>query len=461
MTPPSFMVAVIVVAMAGCAGERSAPGAGARLPLDADVRRILTERVEAQGDGVGMVAGLIGPEGRRVVSHGALGTGDGRSVDGDTLFEIGSITKALTAVILADMVGRGEVKLSDPVAKYLPADVRSAVSWGRTFTFLDLATHHSGLPMMPSSGSPLFGYIASLNPLHDGDPRFEYSNLGFWLLAQGLVGRSGMDYERLLTRRVTGPLQMTSTTMTVPTERRARLAVGHDAVLNAATPVSATPLLALMPEAGGLISSANDLLAFLGAALGYTPSPLAPAIAATVAERRPTPDPRVEQALAWTIVHDPAGAFVVHDGGTFGFASSIAWDPVARAGVVVLSNHVVPVGDIARHLIRPGIPLAAPVRGRRSEITLPASTLDTLAGDYRAEGEGVFAIVRDGAFLTITAPEDWGLPRLRLRPESPRDFFASELPLRVQFQSDESGRATGVVIHPPNGNQPIRAGRAR
>jgi D-alanyl-D-alanine-carboxypeptidase/D-alanyl-D-alanine-endopeptidase len=463
MTPTQPVLAIALCCLVGAAGcSRTPPTDRERttaLPPDEEVHRILAERVDAQGDGIGMVVGLIGPAGRRIVSYGARAAEDRRALDGDTLFEIGSITKALTAVLLVDMAGRGEVRLTDPVANYLPDDGRAAVSWGRTFTFLELATHHSGLPMMPPPAMPHYAFIASLNPMRDGEPRFEYSNLGYWLLAQGLVGRSGTNYETLLATRVTGPLHMTSTTITVPPERRARVAIGHDSVLNAAPSVSDAPLLQSMPEAGAVVSSANDLLTFLSAALRYTPSPLAPAIAATVAERRPTSDPRVEQALAWTIVHDPAGTFVVHDGGTLGFASSIAWDPAARVGVVVLSNHVVPVGDIARHLLRPATPLAPPVRRPRAEVTLAGSVLDAVAGDYRAEGEGVFAIAREGSFLTITAPEEWGLPRFRLRPEGPRDFFVSELPLRVQFQGHGSGRATGMLIHPPNGNRPIRADR--
>ena len=89
-------------------------------PSDGDIRRILTERVDAQGKGVGIVVGVIGPGGRRVISYGQLGEGDPRPLEGDTAFEIGSMTKVFTALVLADMVRRREVALEDPIAKYLP-----------------------------------------------------------------------------------------------------------------------------------------------------------------------------------------------------------------------------------------------------------------------------------------------------------------------------------------------------
>jgi len=121
-----------------------------------------------------------------------------------------------------------------------------------------------------------------------------------------------------------------------------------------------------------------------------------------------------------------------HDGGSFGFASSMVWDPKKRAGVVVLSNHVAAVGDVARHLLRPSRPLAKPTATKRVEVNLDSAILDSYAGRYTSEAEA-FVVTKEGDFLTILLPAKWGLPKLRLRPESVRDFFAAELPLRVTF----------------------------
>src|SRR5215510_12773845 len=91
---------------------------------DDEIRRILVERIDVQKQGVGIVVGMIEPTGTRVVSYGKRDRGDSPAVDGDTVFEIGSVTKVFTSLLLADMVRRGEVALDDPIAKYLPETVR-------------------------------------------------------------------------------------------------------------------------------------------------------------------------------------------------------------------------------------------------------------------------------------------------------------------------------------------------
>src|SRR5206468_10489382 len=87
---------------------------------DAEIRKILADRIDAQKQSVGIVAGVVEPAGRRIVAYGSLNQGDQRTLDGDTVFEIGSITKVFTSLLLAEMVQRGEVALTDPVAKFLP-----------------------------------------------------------------------------------------------------------------------------------------------------------------------------------------------------------------------------------------------------------------------------------------------------------------------------------------------------
>lgn len=73
--------------------------------------------------------------------------------------------------------------------------------------------------------------------------------------------------------------------------------------------------------------------------------------------------------------------------------------------------------------------------------------------EWGGPGEGVFVIGRERDFLTIQLPADWGLPKLRLRPESRREFFVAELPLRVTFQPD------GILVYPPRGQRAVPANR--
>jgi D-alanyl-D-alanine-carboxypeptidase/D-alanyl-D-alanine-endopeptidase len=445
------------------------------LPPDADIRKLLAERVGAltapQEDGVGIVIGMAGPQGRRLVSYGHVGQGDPRPLDGDTAFEIGSVTKVFTALLLAEMVRRGEVALGDIVAKHLPA-VKIPERNGRSISLLDLATHTSGLPFMPDElpafddsaaarygAAQLRGFLARYELPYDIGTRWQYSNVGYWLLGQALASRADMDYERLLRTRVIAPLGLKSTAITLSARQKAKLAAGHNAVLQPAPSISTVPVFAVMPAAGGLVSTANDLLTLLSVAMGHQRSPLAPAMTTMLSTRRPTPQPGVEQALGWMVIGEGDDALIVHDGGTLGYASSVAWDPGKRVGIVVLSNQLAGVGDIARHLLRPNGPLERPTATKRTEIALDSAVLEACAGRYEAKGEGVFVIVREGGFLTIELPADWGLPKLRLRPEGRREFFVAELPLRATFHTDGDGRVNGLLVYPPRGQQAVRANR--
>jgi CubicO group peptidase (beta-lactamase class C family) len=157
-----------------------------------EIREILVKRVDQQKQAVGIVVGVIGPDGRRVVAYGNLANGDPRTLDGDTVFEIGSISKVFTSLLLADMVNRKEVTLDDPAAKYLPENVKMPGRSGKSVTLLDLSTHSSGLPGLPSNLKPkdlrnpyagysvddLYEFLSGYTLPRDPGSEFEYTNLG-------------------------------------------------------------------------------------------------------------------------------------------------------------------------------------------------------------------------------------------------------------------------------------------
>jgi CubicO group peptidase (beta-lactamase class C family) len=180
----------------------------------------------------GLVVGLVDERRTRIISAGKLDNGTAQEVNGDTLFEIGSVTKTFTALLLVDMVQRGEMKLDDPVAKYLPKSVKVPSRNGRQITLLDLATHTAGLPRDPSNLTPrhslpenafadysvekLYAFLSSF--ALDGDPgsKFEYSNVGMALLGHILALKAGTNYEALVVERICRPLKMNSTRITLP-----------------------------------------------------------------------------------------------------------------------------------------------------------------------------------------------------------------------------------------------------
>src|SRR2546421_5822242 len=131
------------------------PPSAAQAPAASEVvKKILADRVDLYKKSVGMVVGTIGPQGSRIYSYGKVASDSSAAPDGDTLYEIGSATKVFTSLLLADMVKRGEVRLDDPVAKYLPASVKVPERNGRKITLVDLATHTSGLPRLSNNLKP-------------------------------------------------------------------------------------------------------------------------------------------------------------------------------------------------------------------------------------------------------------------------------------------------------------------
>jgi serine-type D-Ala-D-Ala carboxypeptidase/endopeptidase len=445
-------------------------------PSEADIHTLIAERVDSLAgpeQGIGIVVGVVEPRRRKIVSYGHFNQGDPRAVDGSTIIEIGSITKIFTALLLADFVQKREVNLSDSASKYLPADLKLPERGGKSITLLDLATHTSGLPFMPPlpessaigaakySAKDLYGYLANFSLPYDIGTQWDYSNLGFWLLSEVLAARGGAEYGSLLLKRVIFPLGMRNTAFVASTAMKAKLATGHYASMQPANSFLSLPGYAIMSAAGGLLSSVEDLLMIPAIALGYRSSPLAALIANCLAPRRQTPTKGIEQALGWTIIRDSEGQLVFRDGGTFGYASAMIWDPAKRIGVVVLSNHVQSVSDLAHHILRPRFPLEEPAAVKHKEIPLGLATLKEYEGRYEVQGEGVFELKLEGEFLTLQAPSDWGLPKLRLHAESELNFFANELPLLVTVQLGNDGRVMGLVITPPRGQHAMQARKIR
>ena len=125
-----------------------------QVPSDTEIRKILADRVADENNGIGIVVGVVDASGRRLVSYGTLAKNDKRKLDGDTVFEIGSMTKVFTSLVLMDMVRRSEVSLTDPISKYLPETVKVPERSGRKITLADLSTQSSGLPRMPNNFNP-------------------------------------------------------------------------------------------------------------------------------------------------------------------------------------------------------------------------------------------------------------------------------------------------------------------
>ena len=427
--------------------------AKSRILSDAEIRRILVERIDTQRQGVGIVVGVIEPQGRRVIVYGKADDGNPRPLDSDTVFEIGSVTKVFTSLLLANMVQRGEVALTDPVAKYLPKEIRMPEHGGKAITLEHLSTHTSGLPRDQTNLKPkdlsnpfadytvaqLYEFLSGYTLTRDPGAEFEYSNLGVGLLGHALARRAGTGYEELVRSRIATPLGIKSTAVTLSPEMQARLAPGHNGEL-AKVPNFSEPTLA---GAGALRSSANDMLTFLAAQLGFVKTPLAPAMEYTLATRRPkgsSGDP-----LGWDVFTQHGRKIVWHNGGTFGYDSFVGFVPKSRVGVVVLSNtrSLAGVDDIGFHLLDTRDPLAAPPKTRH-EMQVDPKVLDRYVGRYQLKPEVILTITHEGDGLFVQATNDI---KIRLYPESEQDFFAKVVDAQISFALDGLSRAAQLTLH--------------
>ena len=172
-----------------------------------EIKSLLLNRTGEAHKAVGIVAGLVDATGPCFTAAGATAPGGTVAPDANTVFEIGSITKVFTALVLADMVERGEVKLDDPVAKFLPSTVQVPGRDGREITLLDLTNQVSGLPRLPGNLKPadagdpyadygparLYEFLSAYTLPRDIGEKYEYSNLGVGLLGHALALKAGVE----------------------------------------------------------------------------------------------------------------------------------------------------------------------------------------------------------------------------------------------------------------------------
>ncbi len=456
---PPFCVLSLVAALFLPAVLRAEPSAP---PTYEQVRQILQERIEKDKRGVAIVVGLIDAKGSRVVAFGNRIKDGGVPVDGKTIFEVGSVTKVFTSLLLADMVARGEVKLDDPVAKYLPKDVKVPTRGGREITLLDLATHRSGLPSVPDNlpskddadpwadytTAQLYEFLSGYELKREIGSQFEYSNLGVGLLGNALARREtkasestgpDADYALNVFDWILQPLGMADTGINPPEAMHERLATPYGRDLRAVKPWH----LPALAGAGSLRSDVDDLLKFVSAELGLTKTPLAAAMQETQKARNKTDEEVMEIGLGWLIMkrYDPPVYW--HNGGTGGFRSFVGFCPAKKIGVVVLSNSAFGVDDIGFHLLDDRFELKPPLK-ERTAIQLKPETADQYLGKYEVIPQFALTFSREGDRYFIDATDN---PRDEVFPETENQFFSKSFDGQIEFVKDADGRYSSLILH--------------
>ncbi len=424
------------------------------MPTNEQVRQILQDRIERDKRGVAIVVGLIDEKGSRVVAFGnTVKGGGGMPADGKTMFEIGSITKVFTSLLLADMVAKGEVKLDDPVAKYLPKEVRVPTRAGKEITLLDLATHRSSLPSVPENlhsaddANPyanytvaeMYDFLSRYELTRDIGSKFEYSNLGVGLLGHALALRAGKSYEDLVVERICQPLGLADTRITLTKSMRDRLAAPYDKSLVPAKNWD-IPTLA---GAGALRSDVDDMIRFVSANLFRKKTPFYAAIEDTHKIRNSAGSDVLDIGLGWHFLKRYSPGLYWHNGGTGGYRSFIGFCPETKTGVVVLSNSALGVDDIGFHLLDQRFELQPPVK-ERAAITIKPETADQYAGKYEVIPQFALTFSREGDHYFVTATDQ---PKDEVFPETETQFFSKSFDGQVEFVKDADGKYSSLILH--------------
>jgi CubicO group peptidase (beta-lactamase class C family) len=293
-----------------------------------------------------------------VEARGRLWLPDGPTPTSRTLVEIGSVTKVITSLVLADAVVRREVALDTPLRDLLP-DTQVPSRDGQQITLEQLSTHTSGLPRSPLgptaewrrtnpydrvSADDVLAALAEVRLRRaPGTGRPSYSNFGAAVLGLALAAACGFPtWDAMVRDRVLQPLLLHDTVLEPNDEQRSRLAAGHR-WRGRATPHWRLDGLA---PAGGLLSTADDLVAFARAELRPDDTPLTDAIRLSQQRRRERRNSA--SGLGWAITRVSTGWLLWHNGGTGGFRTFLGIDTArGTAAVVLLTAFSLRGGDLA------------------------------------------------------------------------------------------------------------------
>ena len=431
---------------------------------DAALHDLLNQRLRHEG--VGLAAARLLPDGSlQLAAAGRSGNGQALLTPDRHGFEIGSITKTFIGLLLADAVVRGELKLDDAMEASLPEGISLRDRDGQPLRWVDVATHRSGLPRLPTDMAPKDGndpyadfgdaqMLASLRafkPTRRRDEAYEYSNHGYGLLGWLLARRAGQPLSALMEARILAPLGLGG-----PSGMRLRLKpqAGPGLVQGHSAQGQSVPAwhFDALAGAGALLATAAQLARYGQAALGLVKHPLSEAFALALKPHSDLgPAANVKTGLAWMLAERKGQQLATHDGGTAGFSSSLWLNLTQVRGGLALANAQVVVTDLARHLMDESSPMrdiAAEQQARNASLAQPAQAvsaerLASLAGVYALSPQFKITLRANGTRLFAQAT---GQGEFELFAKSERVYFARITPLELHFDAGDE-KPAAFVLH--------------
>lgn len=382
-----------------------------------------------------------------------------RAIDADSAFEIGSVSKTFTGVLLAELVAAGTLGLDDPLQRFLPEGVRAPAFEGQAITLRHLLTHTSGLPSFPPGWpvpdprnphraideAALFAALGKATLTRAPGSRFEYANFGAMLLSWVVSQAADKPFDALVAERVFRPLGMRHSFVgDAPTG--VALAPGH---LPNGSETPGWEFDARVAGVGGIRASLNDMVRYVDGQLGRGPDD----VVARLRAGQQAVDGVEGRPMAWGWMLAPLNGqqIHVHEGGTGGYSSFVGFDSARERGVVVLSDTALTslggLGSLALHLLDAKVPLGAP----RTVAAPPVELLDQLAGEWVLEGGLRMSLRRKGEALEIQAA---GQPAFAMGYDSAGDFYPLAFDALLRPQGD--GERLAFVWMQGGGAMPAR-----
>lgn len=369
-----------------------------------------------------------------------------------TLYEVGSISKVFTSHLLAEAIESGRLKLDDPIDTVLKELAKQNPEVGRTITFRHLSHHTSGLPVMPTNLAPadstnpfadynramLTEYMLSVKPPRLPGKKFEYSNLAVGLMGDLLSIEAGVGYEALLKQKLTEPLKMSDTVITLSEEQRSRFAPPHNA---ARFPDKAWDFDALV-GCGGIRSSVDDMLLFAEASLHPPKGALGQTINLAWKEHQPARDGQFAMGLGWMIAKD--GSTRWHNGRTGGYQAMILISRDAQCASVVLCNTAgAPTDALAEQIIQTLMGMNVLPRTFDDEFLADPQVAQRLEGIYQlAPGVVITVKVKEGRMTAQLTGQQF----LPLNPKSNTEWKYQDVEATLKFELSESGPSSKVTL---------------
>ena len=382
----------------------------------------------------------------------------GQKPNDQTLYEIGSISKVFTSLLLADATLRGEINIYTTANVPNAARIHLPSRDGRSIKWIDLSTHRSGLPRLPDNLSP----ADPGNPYRDYDskkaaeflnscklPRTpgktqEYSNLGVSVLGYLLSQKIGKPYQQLLRERIATPLKMTDCTVSLSAEQAKRLATPHAQFGSPTFPWT----FADMPGAGEVHATIRDMMNFAKAQLNPPDSAIGEAIDLAWKQHTEADASGPAMGLGWMIAGD--GQTRWHNGETGGSTSAIFINRKYKCAVIVLCNTAVTgkIEELATQLLQKAASAQAkpqsPGAPDPNGLPIDAKLRSRLAGRYQLAPNFIFTVTDRNGHLMVGITNQ---PTQEVYPDSPTRWSYHGVKATLEFKLPETGPATSLILH--------------